>query len=362
MPPFRGLSFTAAVDIGTTGTSTFVRELAGNAPYNVILGFGYAFDAMPRIQTVEREVERVVEVRPPSPPRGRVIGIVVEAGTDTPVAGATVTYVGRDITPQATRADGRFISYEFDPGEVVVELTHPDYNPGRCSATIAASGGDVEVRCELYALPRMGQVRGTVVSDAGRPISGASVQVSGPQSFTATTDASGVFARAELPPGMYTARVDAQGFLITQESFEIRPRETASPTITAIARPRRSLVALRAREIIIRRQINFATDSAEILPDSSGLLAEIADVLLRHPEIRLVEIQGHTDNTGDDDHNMDLSQRRAESVRRWLIAAGVEPGRLVARGYGETRPLVPNITAANRARNRRVQFMIQERD
>jgi outer membrane protein OmpA-like peptidoglycan-associated protein len=121
-------------------------------------------------------------------------------------------------------------------------------------------------------------------------------------------------------------------------------------------------VSLRAREIIIRRQINFATDSAEILPDSSGLLAEIADVLLRHPEIRLVEIQGHTDNTGDDDHNMDLSQRRAESVRQWLVAAGVEPGRLVARGYGETRPLVPNITAANRARNRRVQFMIQERD
>jgi outer membrane protein OmpA-like peptidoglycan-associated protein len=362
LPPFRGLSITAAVDIGTTGTGTFVRELAGNAPYNVILGFGYAFDAVPRIQIVEREVERRVEVQPPPPPRGRLTGIVVEAGAGTAVAGATVTYVGRDVTPQSTGTDGRFVSYEFAPGEVVVDLSHPEYNAGRCSGTIPETGGDVAVRCELHALPRLGQVRGTVVSDAGRPVAGATVMVTGPQPFTAVTDGSGVFARGDLPPGTYSARVDAPNHLLTQESFEVQPRQTATPTITAIARPRRSLISLRAREIIIRRQVNFATDSAEILPDSHPLLSEIADALLRHPEIRLVEIQGHTDNNGDDAYNMDLSQRRADSVRQWLIGAGVEPGRLVARGYGETRPLVPNITAANRARNRRVQFMITERD
>lgn len=361
MPPFRGLSITAAVDIGTSGMSTFVRELAGNAPYNVILGAGYAFDAVPQVETVEREVERRVEVRIPPPPKGRVIGTVVEAGAGTPIAGATVTYVGRELTSQATGADGRFTSYELDPGEVVVDLTHPEYNPGRCSATIAEAGGDVEVRCELTALPRLGNVRGTVRSDQGTPVVGAQVQVTGPQAFTVSADASGQFTRNDLPPGTYTARVDAEGYLITQETFEVRSRETAQPELVVITRPRRSLVSLRAREIIIRRQVNFATDSAEILPDSTPLLTEIADVMLRHPEIRRVEIQGHTDSTGDDQHNMDLSQRRADSVRQWLVAAGVEPDRLVSQGYGETRPLVPNITAGNRARNRRVQFMIQER-
>ncbi|AKF03287.1 OmpA family protein [Sandaracinus amylolyticus] len=361
MPPFRGLSITAAVDIGTTGMSTFVRELSGNAPYDVILGLGYAFDAMPRIQTVEREVERRIEVTTPPPARGRVIGSVVEAGTTTPVANATVTYVGRELTPQSTSADGRFVSYELEPGEVVVDLTHPEYNAGRCSATIAAEGGDVEVRCELQPLPRLGDVRGTLRSDTGTPVVGANVQVTGPQAFSVSSDASGGFARQGLPPGTYTARVDAEGYLITQETFEVRPRETAAPEITVIARPRRSLVDVRAREIIIRRQVNFATDSAEILPDSAPLLSEIADALLRNPAIRRVEIQGHTDSNGDDAHNMDLSQRRAEAVRTWLIGLGVEADRLTAQGYGETRPLVPNITAANRARNRRVQFIISDR-
>lgn len=362
MPPLRGLSLTAAVDIGTTGTSTFVRELAGNAPYDVILGFGYAFDTVPQVRIEEREVERRVEVPAPVPPRGRLVGVVVERGTATPVAGAIVAYPGRDLSGQATDASGRFVSYELEPGEVVVELSHPEYEPGRCAGTIGRRGGDVEVRCELVALPRMGNLAASVRSDQGAPVVGATVQVTGPQSFTATTDASGNFARQGLPPGSYTARIDAEGFLLTQESFEVRARETASPQITVIARPRRSLVSLRAREIIIRRQVNFATDSAEILPDSTALLTEIADTLLRHPEIRRVEIQGHTDSNGDDAHNMDLSQRRADAVRDWLVRAGVEPGRLTAQGYGETRPLVPNITAANRARNRRVQFIIQERD
>lgn len=362
MPPFRGLSITAAVDIGTSGMNTFVREVSANAPYNVILGFGYAFDAVPQVRVEERVVERrIVETTPP-PVHGRLVGTVVEQGTTTPVAGATVSYVGRDFTAQTTDASGMFRSYEVDPGEVIVEVTHPEYNSGRCQGTIPAEGGDVTVSCELVALPRMGNVQGTVRSDTGTPVVGAQVQVTGPQAFTVSTDAGGGFARQSLPPGTYTARVDAEGYLITQETFEVRARETAQPQITAIARPTRSLISVRAREIIIRRQVNFATDSADILPDSSILLGEIADALIRNPGIRRVEIQGHTDSSGDDAHNMDLSQRRADAVRTWLIEAGVEADRLTAQGYGETRPLVPNITAGNRARNRRVQFIITERE
>jgi OmpA-OmpF porin, OOP family len=268
MPPFRGLSITAAVDIGTTGMNRFVRELAGNAPYDVILGFGYAFDAMPRIQEVEREVERRVEVPAVAPARGRLIGTVVEQGAGTPIAGAIVSFPGRDLTSQATGPDGSFRSYELEPGEVAVDVTHPEYNAGHCAGSIAPEGGDVTIRCELAALPRMGQLRGTVRSDQGAAVANATVQISGPQTFTVTTDAGGAFVRQDLPPGSYTARVDAEGFLISQDSFEVRPRETAQPTITAMARPARSLVSLRAREIIIRRQINFATDSAEILTRS----------------------------------------------------------------------------------------------
>lgn len=99
-----------------------------------------------------------------------------------------------------------------------------------------------------------------------------------------------------------------------------------------------------------------------ILPESFGILTEIADTVIRHPEIKRLEVQGHTDNSGTPEHNQLLSEQRAEAVRAWLVQHGVETDRLVARGYGQERPLVPNVTAANRAQNRRVQFIILEKD
>jgi outer membrane protein OmpA-like peptidoglycan-associated protein len=360
IPPLRGMNIMVGVDIGLTGVNTFVRELSGQAPYNVMLGFGYAFDTVPVVQEVEREVVREVRVGEPAPVRGRVVGQAVEQGSNQPIATAIVAFPGRELTSLAADASGNFRSYELEPGEVQMQVSHPEYNEGTCSATIPEEGGDVEVRCELEALPRMGSLRGTVTAEGAGPVGGARVQLSGPSTRTFTTGPDGSFVAADLPPGAYTARVESEAHFIRQDGFEIRPRETAQPNIVLIARPSRPLVSVSRRQITIRRQVNFATDSAEILPDSDALLSEVADVILRHPEITQIEIQGHTDNRGSHDHNMDLSQRRADSVRDWLVRAGVQAERLTTRGYGPDVPLVPPITAANRARNRRVQFMIQQ--
>ena len=102
----------------------------------------------------------------------------------------------------------------------------------------------------------------------------------------------------------------------------------------------------------------FATNTATLKPDSRQLLDEVVDVLLANPQIKRVEIGGHTDNRGGRAHNMRLSQSRAESVRTYLVSNGVSEDRLTARGYGPTRPKRPNITRRNRARNRRVEFKI----
>lgn len=362
LPPVRGLGLTAAVDIGLTGTSTNVRELAANAPYNVYLGISYSYDTVaPYVEPEVREVERRVEIQAPAPVRGRIVGMVVEQGTSNGIAGAVVAMPGRDLTALSSAGDGRFVTYELEPGEVRFDITHPEYHAGSCAGTVPAEGGDVNVSCELAALPRMGNVNGHVVDEASHGVGAATVTITGPVSFTATTDPSGGFVRGDLPPGSYTARVESETHLISSGSFEVRARETTNAEISVVSRPRRSLVQLRARELVIRRQVNFATDSADILPDSEQLLTEVADALLRHPEVTQIEIQGHTDNRGGAEHNLDLSQRRAEAVREWLVRAGVGGERLQARGYGDTQPLVPNITAGNRARNRRVQFIIQSR-
>ena len=97
----------------------------------------------------------------------------------------------------------------------------------------------------------------------------------------------------------------------------------------------------------------------ELKPESSQELDRLARFLATNPEIR-IQLGAHTDDVGSDVFNMDLSLKRAQSVVDYLISHGTANARLVAKGYGKTRPEVPNDTEENRARNRRVEFRIAE--
>jgi outer membrane protein OmpA-like peptidoglycan-associated protein len=117
-------------------------------------------------------------------------------------------------------------------------------------------------------------------------------------------------------------------------------------------------VRMEGAQIRILQQVFFDTDRDTIKRRSNRILQAVADVLRAAPHIRRVSVDGHTDNRADEAHNMDLSQRRAAAVVRWLVEHGIEPSRLEAHGYGPTRPIDTNETAAGRARNRRVEFVI----
>lgn len=123
----------------------------------------------------------------------------------------------------------------------------------------------------------------------------------------------------------------------------------------------RQLAVVTAQEIRIGERIQFATDSASLLEDSDGVLGAVARLLDSHPEIRRVRIEGHTDESGTQAHNDELSARRAEAVGDWLVAHGIAPARLESKGYGSRRPVAPNDTEEGRAANRRVVFTIVER-
>ena len=103
--------------------------------------------------------------------------------------------------------------------------------------------------------------------------------------------------------------------------------------------------------------IFFDFDSDKLRPESTADLQEAVRLLRQYPSLR-VEIQGHTDSTGPADYNLHLSQRRAEAVKRYLVAHGISPDRLIAKGYGETQPVAPNDTEENRQKNRRVEFKV----
>jgi outer membrane protein OmpA-like peptidoglycan-associated protein len=106
--------------------------------------------------------------------------------------------------------------------------------------------------------------------------------------------------------------------------------------------------------------IGFETGGAVLLPESHPFLRQLADYLAAHPEFGL-RIEVHTDSRGSGPYNLRMSQERAEAIAAALGALGVDPGRLTASGFGETRPIAPNTTEEGRAQNRRVEIYLEAR-
>jgi outer membrane protein OmpA-like peptidoglycan-associated protein len=115
-------------------------------------------------------------------------------------------------------------------------------------------------------------------------------------------------------------------------------------------------VVITDREIIIIPQVFFAPGAIQIQPGSRPLVEEIALTLKDHPEIERIATLGHA--AADEASAPRLSERRAEAVRAAIVALGVDPARIEAHGYGSTRPLVMGKSAAEKARNRRVEFAV----
>ena len=99
----------------------------------------------------------------------------------------------------------------------------------------------------------------------------------------------------------------------------------------------------------------FDFNKSTLQPASTPVLQKVADLLAKDPTLKL-EVQGHTDNVGDDAYNQTLSEARARAVVAWLTRHGTAAGRLTAKGYGKTLPVADNNSDEGRAKNRRVEI------
>jgi outer membrane protein OmpA-like peptidoglycan-associated protein len=106
----------------------------------------------------------------------------------------------------------------------------------------------------------------------------------------------------------------------------------------------------------VSHAIQFETGSDQLRPESLNVIKEVATALEKQPALKL-RIEGHTDSTGDATRNLDLSKRRADSVKGALVKMGIGADRLTTEGFGQTKPMAPNDTPQGRAENRRVEFV-----
>jgi OOP family OmpA-OmpF porin len=116
---------------------------------------------------------------------------------------------------------------------------------------------------------------------------------------------------------------------------------------------------LHKNKTLISLKIPFDFDDYKVKKEYYEDIEQIADYINCHPEVKEVEILGYTDDMGDSDYNLWLSNKRAKEVANLLIKFGVNPEKLVVKGMGDKNPLVPNTTLENRKINRRVEIIIK---
>jgi outer membrane protein OmpA-like peptidoglycan-associated protein len=242
-------------------------------------------------------------------------------------------------------------------------------------------GHAAEVTVSLSPREVKSKVLGRVTDETGKGIE-ATVKVSGTTDAETKADASGSFT-LELPPGSYSARIETAKFAPRSESFELAsgvdrsldisfkgaagaalggrlgklPRAAGAPSGPA---PAAGGAALRGKRIVASRPVAFmvsgTTPSATLLAGSRAALDEVAELLAGRPQLK-VRVEAHWDPSAGPDVE-DVTKKQAEAVAAHLAKKGVAADRIQAIGMGAKKPLVPNIGAAARTKNRRVELHV----
>jgi OmpA-OmpF porin, OOP family len=327
-------------------------------PYKIALLASYPLD--PFGETEQRGPPISVPVIVPeaveaAPEAGKVGGLVKNKADGTTLSGAIIRF--DRAPPVATSPDGRFTSHELAPGPVSMTVEKDGFQAATANLEVSA-GDTAELDVELVPLVREGLFKGRVVDEKDKPLAGISVSIDGPSQQEATTDDRGEF-EAKANAGRYTITVEQEGYLRKSRVHQLEGGETYTADFLIRKPPKEKLVEVTGDRILVKRSVHFITGEARLAPDAASLLDNVVDVLVEKPTIR-VRVEGHTDNVGNDESNLQLSKDRAQAVVRYLVEQGIDAARLSGEGFGSSRPIAPNLTRRGREQNRRVEFVIVE--
>ncbi|NCG19733.1 MAG: OmpA family protein [Rhodobacterales bacterium] len=193
-----------------------------------------------------------------------------------------------------------------------------------------------------------------VLDPEGKPVPAAEYTLDG----THAIEVANGHNENETMIGEHIVVVRADGYAPYKERIRIIKGETTN----VVALLQRTKVKVTREKIDIQDKVFFETGKTTIKSESFSLLDEVAQILIDHPELLKIRIEGHTDSRGSESTNQRLSEGRAKSVKNYMADQGVAPERLDSIGYGESKPVDPANNSAAWDANRRVEFFIQERE
>ncbi|RXK87419.1 flagellar motor protein MotB [Filimonas effusa] len=237
--------------------------------------------------------------------------------------------------------------------------------------SVLLSSDRADVCClELFHLAKkdpLKQVIGQVVAcDTKTPLPGVAITVvdiaSGKQVYSGATDADGIYSFTIESATPLSSVATLKGYYTTSQSMQLPDAadELDSLVSTPVCMQKEVVVT---ENITVLRNVYYEFAKADIRPESFASLDDVVDFLKKNTDVK-AEIGGHTDNKGSDELNLRLSEARAVNVVNYLVSKGIEKNRLIAKGYGATQPIAPNVNEdgsdnpEGREKNRRTEMKI----
>jgi outer membrane protein OmpA-like peptidoglycan-associated protein len=323
-------------------------------PFNLMFGLSYPLDldSLRRVVVVTRTVEK----DGPWKTEGKVTGTVRNARDGAPVSGAVVAIAGQARARAASDPDGAFGTANVGAGPITLEVSAANFDPARVTATVVA-GKSVDVPIVLVPNPAVAKVHGRVTDARGAGVE-ASIKFAGVEIHETKSDPHGVYA-ASVIPGTYQVKADVPGQSSRITQVDLVVDQDKQLDLVVRAATLNPNATLSGDHIKVSSAIRFVGATANPTAQTLTLVNAVADLLEAHGEIKHLRITAHWDNGLPQPLVDELTQLQADVIRKLLVGRGIADNRLTATGVGSTKPVVPNLSPANRARNRRVEFQVE---
>jgi OOP family OmpA-OmpF porin len=272
-----------------------------------------------------------------------------------------VTVEGTSPISMKSSAAGKFDTKLPETDKYVINASASGYLPYNETFTLPLINADTTINVDIYLAPiaRPLVLSGKVYNKkTNQPITAKIDMIVKPdrQNVIRVDAVNGDFSQQVGKKGWYVMTATAEGYINAADSLEIGSDENVTQYTKDLYLP-----PIEVGLTVKLKNIYFDNDKTTLKPESFAELSKVLDFLTANPKIA-VEIAGHTDSNGSDEHNQTLSQGRSEAVVEWLIGQGIDVSRLSARGYGESKPIDTNATKEGQANNRRVEFTVVRTD